>query len=132
MRIPSTVGRVPNQTAEHVNRQIRLQTERDIIRVASEGPASIARRLSELDREWDIERLLEANAATVMLAGITLGVTVDRRFLAVPALVAGFLLQHAIHGWCPPLPVFRRMGIRTSSEIEYERHALLAMRGDRG
>ncbi len=132
MRIPSTVGRVPDQTAEHVNRQIRLQTEKDIMRVASEGPASIKRRLSELDREWDIERLLEANAATVMLAGITLGVTVDRRFLALPALVAGFLLQHAIHGWCPPLPVFRRMGVRTSAEIEYERYALLTMRGDRG
>ncbi len=132
MRIPSTVGRVPNQTAEHVNQQIRLQTEKNIIRAASEGPASITQRLGELDREWDIERLLEANAATVMLAGITLGVTVDRRFLALPALVAGFLLQHAIHGWCPPLPIFRRMGVRTASEIEYERHRLLTMRGDHG
>lgn len=132
MRIPSTVGRVPNQTAEHVNQQIRLQTEKNIIRAAYEGPASITQRLGELDREWDIERLLEANAATVMLAGITLGVTVDRRFLALPALVAGFLLQHAIHGWCPPLPIFRRMGVRTASEIEYERHRLLTMRGDHG
>ncbi|MCA9457611.1 MAG: hypothetical protein KC587_13175, partial [Nitrospira sp.] len=39
-------------------------------------------------------------------------------------------LQHAIQGWCPPVPLFRRMGIRTTHEIQQERHALKALRGD--
>lgn len=128
--IPSTVERVPQHTAEHVNQQIRRQTEENVARIASGGPPAIDRRLAELDREWDIERTLEANAATAILIGTALGAAVDRRFFALPAIVAGFLLQHAVQGWCPPLPLFRRAGFRTASEIDHERYALKAVRGD--
>ena len=48
----------------------------------------------------------------------------------LPAVVAGFLLQHAAQGWCPPLPLMRRMGVRTRDEINQERYALKALRGD--
>ena len=125
--IPSTVGRVPQQTAPRVNERIRKRTERRIVRIAAQGPRAIERRLSELDREWDIERTLEANAAAAVLIGSALGTLVDRRFFAIPAVVAGFLLQHAIQGWCPPLPVFRRAGVRTAHEIESERYRLKAI-----
>lgn len=128
--IPSTVERVPEQTAEHVNEQIRRQTETNIAITAAGGLESIERRLVELDHEWDIERTLEANAATASLIGLTLGATVHRRWFVFPAVVAGFLLQHAVQGWCPPIPLFRRLGFRTQSEIDYERYALKALRGD--
>ncbi len=45
-------------------------------------------------------------------------------------MVGGFLLQHAVQGWCPPLPVFRQMGVRTQTEIDEKRAALKALRGD--
>lgn len=127
---PSTVSRVPAHTDATANQMIRQQTETNIARYRNAGPAAIDRRLAELDAEWDIERTLEANAATATLIGLTLGATVDRRWYLFPAIVAGFLLQHALQGWCPPLPVFRRLGIRTSDEIDYERYALKALRGD--
>ena len=91
--IPSTVERVPQHTAEHINEQIRRQTEENIARYAGAGKQAIERRLAELDREWDIERALEANAATAVLVGVTLGTAVDRRFLFLPAVVAGFLVM---------------------------------------
>jgi hypothetical protein len=128
--IPSTVERVPKHTAEHVNEEIRRRTEERITRIAAEGPAAIERRLRELDFEWDIERTLEANAASVVVLGVTFGATVDRKWFLLPLAVGGFLLQHAIQGWCPPVPLFRRLGFRTQSEIEYERYALKAIRGD--
>jgi hypothetical protein len=128
--LPTTVDRVPNQTSEAVNERIRRQTEQRIEQLKQAGPAAIARRLEELDAESDIERTLEANAATASLIGVTLGATVDRRWFALPAVVGAFLLQHAVQGWCPPLPVFRRLGFRTASEIDYERYALKALRGD--
>lgn len=128
--LPSTVERVPAHTEDTINERIRRQTEENVERFRKAGPAAIEQRLDELDREWDIERTLEANAATACLAGLTLGATVDRRWFFFPAVVAGFLLQHALQGWCPPLPVFRRLGIRTSYEIDYERYALKALRGD--
>jgi hypothetical protein len=128
--LPTTVDRVPNQTRHAVNERIRRQTEQRIEQLKQAGPAAIARRLKELDAEWDIERTLEANAATASLIGVTLGATVDRRWFALPAVIGAFLLQHAVQGWCPPLPVFRQLGFRTASEIDYERYALKALRGD--
>lgn len=128
--LPSTSDRVPLHTAQHVNEQIRRQTENNVRRYAAAGTEAVERRLAELDREWDVERTLEANAATAVLVGVTLGATVDRKFFFFPAVVAGFLLQHAIQGWCPPMPVFRRLGFRTQTEIDEERHALKALRGD--
>jgi hypothetical protein len=127
--IPPTAARVPEQTAAAVDRRIEQQIEASVLYFA-EHRDEIDRRLDELDREWDIERTLEANAASVSLIGIALAVSVSRRFLLLPAAVAGFLLQHALQGWCPPLPLFRRLGIRTQAEIEQERHALKALRGD--
>lgn len=128
--LPSTADRVPRNTESCVNERIRQKTEENIARHARGGPGAIERRLAELDREWDIERTLEANAATASLVGLTLGAAVDRRFFAFPAIVAGFLLQHALQGWCPPVPLFRRLGFRTQSEIDHERYALKALRGD--
>lgn len=128
--LPTTVDRVPNHTSPHVNERICQQTRENIERAAAGGPAAINRRLVELDREWDIERVLEANAASVSLLGLALGAKVSRKFFLLPAAVAGFLLQHAVQGWCPPLGVFRRLGFRTQSEIEEERYALKALRGD--
>ena len=91
--------------------------------------SEIDHRLRELELEWDIERVLEANASIAMLTSLTLGASVDRRWFALSGIVAAFLLQHAVQGWCPPMPILRRMGLRTSYEID-ERYALKAIRGD--
>jgi hypothetical protein len=128
--LPSTVNRVPAHTADYVNDEIRRRTEENVACIAAKGPTAIEQRLAELDREWDIERTLEANAATASLVGLTLGATVDRKWFVLPFVVAGFLLQHAVQGWCPPVPVFRRLGFRTEREIDEERYALKALRGD--
>jgi hypothetical protein len=128
--IPSTTQRVPRNTAGHVNDEIRRRTEESVARCAATGPEAIDRRLAELDREWDVERTLEANAATVAAVGAGLALLADRRFALLPLVVGGFLLQHAVQGWCPPLPVFRRLGVRTQTEIDHERYALKALRGD--
>jgi hypothetical protein len=128
--IPSTTQRVPLHTDQAINERIRQTTEENIARYARRGREAIAERLRELDHEWDIERTLEANAASMALLGLALGTFVDRRLYAFSALVAGFLLQHAVQGWCPPVPLFRRLGFRTQTEIEEERYALKALRGD--
>src|SRR5690606_39427180 len=103
--IPSTAGRVTQNTDEQVNHRIRQHTEENIARCAAAGREAIDRRLAELDHEWDIERTLEANAATLALVGLTLGATVNRKWFLFPGVIASFLLQHAIQGWCPPVPI---------------------------
>ena len=130
--IPNTSERVPRHTPQATNERIRRKTLESLERFDGADSQMIDARIAELRREWDIERALEANAATVALLGLGLGVFVDRRWLALPAIVGGFLLQHAIQGWCPPLPLFRRLGVRTAAEIHEEITALQTMRGDFG
>lgn len=126
----ATTTRVEENTDESVNGPIRRRTERDILYSVDQGNSEIDRRIKELDMEWDVERTLETNAASLSLLGLGLGVFVDRRFFLIPAIVTSFLMQHAIQGWCPPLPILRSLGIRTAREVDVERYALKAIRGD--
>ena len=96
--------------------------------VFEQGPAAVDARLRALDKEWDIERCLETGASSLTLIGTVLGATVNKKWFWLPGGVAAFLLQHALQGWCPPLPVFRRLGVRTADEINRERHALLSVK----
>jgi hypothetical protein len=93
-------------------------------------PDEIDQRLRELDEEWDIERTLETNASALISASVLWSLLSGRKSLFLAAGVSALLLQHALQGWCPPIPVFRRLGFRTAAEIETERYALKILRGD--
>src|SRR4051812_12187430 len=124
--VTPTATPVPAHTAPEANERIACQTDASIEYYAAH-PELIEQRLAELDREWDIERALETATASISLAGLGLGLVVNKRWLLVPLLVQGFFLQHAVQGWCPPLPVLRRAGFRTVEEIDKERYALMVL-----
>lgn len=126
--VATSAHRVQEQTAEHVNEQIRRQTEMNIA-YYGRHPDRIQQRLRELDEEWDVERVLEVNSSALSLLGLVMGVA-RRRWLVLPLIVQGFFMQHALQGWCPPLEILRRFGYRTRGEIEQERYALKTLRGD--
>lgn len=128
--IPATSVRVPKHTSPNINQGIREQTEKDITCYLSADAERIDRRLKELDDEWDIERTLEMNASALASVGVVLGLLSSRRWLLLPLAVTGFLMLHAVQGWCPPVALFRRLGIRTSREIDNERQALKMLRND--
>ena len=124
-----TVSRIPGSTSETFDRRMTGATLERLSRCASSN-ALVARQLSNLRREWDLERALQASLASVVLTGAALAATRNRRWMALPAVAAGFMLQHSLQGWCPPLPLFGRLGFRTHAEIARERYALKGMRGD--
>jgi hypothetical protein len=121
--------RVSKNTREEYDHQIRRETEKNIAYYATR-PGEIPQRLRELDEEWDIERALMMNAAAITLFSVMRSIMGRRRYTLVSLIVPGFLLQHAVQGWCPPLNIFRRLGFRTQMEIDLERYALKALRGD--
>jgi hypothetical protein len=123
----ASADRVRRSTALELNQQIDRQTEANIQRFSTMGRSAILHRLEALDREWDVERVLEINASTLALSGLLLGLTVNRKWFALPGIVLPFLLQHGLQGWCPPLPILRRLGIRTRGEIDREKYALKAV-----
>lgn len=124
-----TATRVEESTAQDINERIHQRTEATLARAAADRQ-SIEQRLRELDQEWDIERVLQTNFAIINLTGITLGSLVFRPWYLLTGIAAGFMIEHALKGWCPPVPIFRRMGFRTAREIDRERYALKALRGD--
>lgn len=127
---PATDDRVAANTADEVNLRIRRKMEDRLTQLAAGDKDAITQRLLVLEQEWDIERVLEANASTIVLASATLAIVEDRRWGWLTVAVGAFLLQHAVQGWCPPLPVLRRLGVRTAREINEERLALRILRGD--
>jgi hypothetical protein len=122
--------RVRANTPADVNWRIDQQIEENVRRYAEKSPEEIARRIWELEQEWDIERVLQMMASSLSLLGIALSLTRSKRWIILPGVVLSLLLLHAIQGWCPPVPVLRRLGVRTRDEIERERLALKALIGD--
>ncbi|QJD57492.1 DUF2892 domain-containing protein [Pseudomonas sp. gcc21] len=117
--------RVRRSTSDDINRSIDDQTDANIRRFSQRSHNDIRQRIEALDREWDVERVLEVNASTLALTGLVLGLTTNRKWLFLPGVVLPFLLQHGVQGWCPPLPILRRLGIRTRGEIDREKYALI-------
>jgi hypothetical protein len=122
--------RVRRNTVVGVNERIDERIAENISAYAGKSVEAISARIEELERESDVERVLEINASAAALTGLALGTLVHRRWYLFSAGVLGFLLLHGIQGWCPPLPVLRRAGVRTRSEIDREKFALKYLRGD--
>lgn len=121
--------RARRHTAAAVLRRIDDETVSRLAEVARR-PEAAPVRLHALDREWDVDRVLETEAAAMGLLGLALGTAVNARLLAMPGIVGAAVFLFATRGLYPLLPLFRRLGVRTSREIERERYAVKALRGD--
>lgn len=128
-RPAATARRVEEYTPKPVADRIQRQTEASLVKAAADRQG-IERRLHELDEEWEMERTLQTHFALINLLGITLGALVARPWFLLTGVAAGYMVEHALKGWCPSVPVFRRLGFRTAGEIAQERYALKALRGD--
>jgi predicted nucleic acid-binding protein len=121
---------VRHNTSPAVNRRIDEEMAASVRRYARLSRDAVDARIEEVEREWDVERYLETTASTFAFIGAVMGLLGRRGPLLFAAVVAAFLWQHAVQGWCPPVVVFRALGARTRKEIEAERAALKALRGD--
>jgi hypothetical protein len=130
METSRDTDRVRANTTDAVNEHIDQQIEDNVRYYSGRTQEDIARRIHDLEGEWDIERVLETMASSFSLTGLALGAIKNRAWFLLPAAVLAFLLMHAVQGWCPPVPALRRLGIRTREEIERERYALKALMGD--
>jgi hypothetical protein len=117
-------------TADWVLQCIDDDTAARLHEYADASRERVAQRLEALDGEWDTHRMIELEASAMGLAGLALGALLRPAFLAVPAAVGAAVFTHALTGWYPLMPIFRRLGLRTAREIARERYALKALRGD--
>jgi hypothetical protein len=122
--------RIRENSDPEINDRIDRDIEARVRFYAVQPPGVVSQRIAELEREWDVDRTLAAVAAGFALTGIFFGVTKSRKWLLVPLIQQGFVLHHMVKGWCPPLPLFRAMGLRSRQEIQRELMALKVLRGD--
>ncbi len=122
--------RVRRSSHPEINKEVDEEMIRRIEEAQTMSNDELSLRIEELDKEWDIERALELNASILALSGTGLGALVDKRWYILPAVVTAFLMQHALQGWCPPLPLLRKLGFRSRQEIDEEKMALKILRGD--
>lgn len=128
---PATATRVEAHTSPQFNERVRADLQERLAAYQNNDRRTlIDNRLRELDREWDVERILQTNFAALSLVGLGLASRVHKRWLVLALGVPAFMLQHALQGWCPPLALLRRLGVRTAREINEERFALQSLRGD--
>jgi hypothetical protein len=99
------------------------------LRALEDDNEGIDERLREIDAEWDLDRMFFLGAGLIVTTFGVVAVARTRR--PSPLLAAGpFLILRAIAGWAPPLSILRLFGVRSRQEIEHERTALRALRGD--
>ena len=122
--IPSSVERVKKNTNYKDNLKIVNDIITNINYYKDKDEDDIERRINELNMEWDIERILEANASLITLIGLILGTFINKKWYLVSAIASAFLLQHSIQGWCPPVTTLRKAGVKTPYEIFTEIIAL--------
>lgn len=123
--------RVRANTWPEVNAQLDREARLRLRTAAATASADdLSARIERLDTEWDFDRVLETEASLMGLAGLTLAAVFGRRLLVIPGFAAAMVFVHSTTGWYPLLPVFRRLGVRTRDEIDRERYAVKAIRGD--
>lgn len=112
------------------NAPMDARTEENIRTYADATQGELSQRIRQLEGEWGFERTLEINASALSMVGLALAATVSRKWLALPVAATSLLVWHGAKGWSPPMPLLRRLGLRTRAEINREMYALKALRGD--
>ncbi|MBI5549179.1 MAG: hypothetical protein HY901_35280 [Deltaproteobacteria bacterium] len=122
--------RIRSHTPEAINAEIDHCVAARIEDFATRSSAEIDAQIARLDRTWGLDRV-----AVTFLSGVAL-VCSAAAYRLGPAWLLGTgvatlsLLRYAVSGSGPGLVRLRRMGLRTRREIECERCALKALRGD--
>jgi hypothetical protein len=122
---------VRTHTPDGVNRRIDERVEKCVQGMAEHMDRSvISHYLQKLEREWDLNRVVTVAASAVSVLGLVLAAKDGPRWKLVSGVAAGLLLQHGLLGFGPVAEVVRALGVRTRREIDLEKFALKALRGD--
>ncbi|MCP3060516.1 DUF2892 domain-containing protein [Myxococcus sp. K38C18041901] len=91
----------------------------------------MSRYLQKLEREWDLNRAVMVGTAVAGALGLLLGRRDGGGWRWLSVVAAGVLLQHGTLGFGPlSAPLRALAGIRTRREIDLEKFAIKALRGD--
>jgi hypothetical protein len=105
--------------------------EDQVARLADAGPEAVDERLAQLENEWSVGRAAKVSAAVLALGAAAAELAGRRRISVLLALTAGTCLCPYLHNRQSVVgQLLCRFGFRPGPEIDRERTALRALRGD--
>lgn len=114
-----------------VNKRIDEKVERCVRYMAQRERAEISCYLQSLEREWDVNRAVMVAGSLVSLLGLWQARRSGAIWRALSGVAAGLMLHHGLIGFGPLAGLVRAVGrVRTRREIDLEKFALKALRGD--
>ena len=107
-----------------------LPLEQRLACLADAGPQAITDRLNEIEQEWSAGRVTKATIGILIVAGLVLTVLVNPWWMLLPAFGGFFLMQYLFTrvSWLGAM--YREVGFRSGADIDQEKFALKALRGD--
>src|SRR5687768_1846669 len=110
--------------------KIDTKIEQNIRFYATQPPEAIGQRIEELDKECDLDRTMALYGSGIGLGTLAFSFIGGKKWLVLGGTALGLLLKHSLDGTSPVVPLLRRLGVRTRSEIDREKYALKILRGD--
>ncbi|MBX9724449.1 MAG: hypothetical protein K2X81_23770 [Candidatus Obscuribacterales bacterium] len=106
------------------------RTEHNIHAYSMQTREAIDEHLRELDREWSTERTNATIGNVIALLGLVLGAFISSWFLLIPLTTCLFSLAHNVFNFTPLLTLWRHSNMRANCQINTEKFAMKAMRGN--
>src|SRR5690606_11587201 len=130
--VMSTHDKVRMHTPSVVNHQLDAEAEHRLAEFLEGGnnPAACHARITRLDQEWEMERVLALGVGVASIAAMLASKGLGRTLWSIPAIGGAVLVQQTLTGGSLLAPLLRRMGFRSRQEIEIEKYALKSLRGD--
>lgn len=127
----TSTDEVRSHAPEGVNKRIDERVERCVRHMAEQERPEISRYLEHLEREWDLNRAVTVVGSALAVVGLWLARRDGGRWRILGGVAAGLMLQHGLLGFGPLAELVRAVaGVRTRKEIDLEKNALKALRGD--
>lgn len=117
-------------TVENIGSSDDLKSRKRVQGYGVLGREYIDDHLDRLANEIDVEKATVIATSGLVIGGTLLGLVKNKLWLSVPILTGAMLIQHALTGGSGLTGILKRLGYRSVREIERERYALKALRGD--
>jgi hypothetical protein len=94
------------------------------------GREGIDERIRALEDEWDVERAVMVGLSGAGAAGLIVGLLGSRVWRLLAWIALPLLFLFAQDKWKPSNGILKSLGLRSRKEIQEEKYALKALRGD--
>ena len=108
----------------------KMTLEARLACLADAGSQAITDRIGALDREWSAGRMTKVTIGALLVVGLALTALLNPWWLVLPAFGGLFLLQYVFSRTSWLGATYRELGFRSGSDIDQEKFALRALRGD--